>query len=180
MGNKSNKSNFDNMTLGELTVTLNSMRKSLQKQKKADKKRIYFAAPWFTDKAKVLYDYCREVDAFADELNRYSIFYPMCMEVCSPEKAFEGDVAEILACDALIALVDDKDIGTAWEIGMAFALGKPIYLVGFDESTFEKRTNLMLAFSGKCFTVDKLYKFLTCGLGHDEFVNIEKKWEVLE
>lgn len=180
MRSKSNKSSFDNMTLGELAVKLNSMLKALPKQEKVDKKRIYFAAPWFTDKAKALYNYCREVDAFADELNKYAIFYPMCMDVCSPEQAFTGDVTEILACDVLIALVDDKDIGTAWEIGMAYALGKPIYLMGFDESTFEKRTNLMLAFSGKCFTVDKLYKFLTCGLEEDEFVNIEKKWEVLE
>jgi nucleoside 2-deoxyribosyltransferase len=174
------KSSFESMTEEKLNTTLIGMREGLQKQKKANKKNIYFAAPWFTDKAKALYNFCREVDSLAGDKNKYSIFYPMCMKECSPEEAFKNDVREVINCDILIALVDDRDVGTAWEIGMAYSLGKPIYLVGFDESTFEKRTNLMLAFSGKCFTVDKLYKFLTCGLGHDEFVNIEKKWEVLE
>ena len=176
----SSKSNYDIMTNKELSNVLRVFRKELQKEKSKDKKHIYFAAPWFTEKAKAMYEFCREVDAYADNSNKYSIFYPMCMEECTPEQAFKADVEEVVSCDILIALVDDKDVGTAWEIGMAYALGKTIYLVGLDESTFEKRTNLMLAFSGKCFTVDKLYKFLTCGLGHDEFVNVEKKWEVLE
>ena len=80
----------------------------------------------------------------------------------------------------LIALISRKDVGTAWEIGYAMALGKKIYLVAFDEDCFTSKTNLMLAFSGRCFTIDKLAKFLVEGLDSADYVYIDRKWEEVE
>lgn len=174
------KSNYDILTDEELVSKLLDIKTKINNNNDAGRKKIYFAAPWFTEKAKAMYAICQYVHKTCSRKISYSIFYPKDFVHTSPEETFKEDVKQIIACDLMIALVDDKDVGTAWEIGMAYALGKPIYLVGFDESTFEKRTNLMLAFTGKCFTVDKFHKFLNHGLGHDDFVNISKKWEDLE
>lgn len=174
------KSNYDVLTHEELVSNLLDIKTKINNNSDAGRKKIYFAAPWFTKKAEAMYAICQYAHKMCPKKINYSIFYPKDFVHTSPEETFKEDVKQIRECDLMIALVDDKDVGTAWEIGMAYSLGKPIYLVGFDESTFKKKTNLMLAFTGKCFTVDKFYKFLTIGLGHDDFVNIEKKWEALE
>ena len=147
---------------------------------KAKTKKLYFAGPWFTAKGRLLYETCKSICSIVKDRCEYSVFFPETFKSDDPKKCFDADVEEITNCDALVALVDEKDVGTAWEIGMAYAQGKPIYLMGYDETTFQRKTNLMLAYTGKCFTLSKFAKFLTCGLGHDEFVNVEKNWEVLE
>ena len=90
------------------------------------------------------------------------------------------NVNNIKDADVVVAIVCEKDVGTAWEIGMAYALGKDVYLLGYDDSTFLSHTNLMLAFTGKCFTIDKWAKFLTQGLRNVEYVNIPNVWEGIE
>ena len=95
-----------------------------------------------------------------------------------PSDAFIKNVSNIQDCDILVAFVDDKDVGTAWEIGMAYALGKNIVLLGLDDSTFLSHTNAMLAFTGTCTTLMEFGKLLI-GKPYD-IIKIEDNWEGIE
>ena len=147
---------------------------------KVYKKKIYFAGPWFDERAAVLYSCCQNIERAIKLRNKYSIYYPKEEVNNTPHDAFLKNVTHIHDCDVVVALVSRKDVGTAWEIGMAYALGKPVYLLGYDRSTFLSHTNVMLAFTGKCFTIDKYAKFLVEGLTESEFVKIDNEWEGIE
>lgn len=174
-----NESNYDVLSKHELMRILVNEIKVVQEKQELGQKKIYFAAPWFSEKAKLFYKTCEKIYEKCKN-SKYKLYFPKNNSFESTKETFTEDVKQIELCDAMIAWVDEKDIGTAWEIGMAFSLGKPIYLLGLDESSFKKKTNLMLAYTGKCFTLNKFDKFLTVGLGHDDFVDVEKCWEAIE
>lgn len=86
------------------------------------------------------------------------------IEEVGPEGCFADDIAGINASDAIIANLMDEDVGTMFEIGYAYALGKTVY--GYrDELTPMDRVNLMVAravtmvFAGP----DDLAKYLETG-----------------
>lgn len=56
-------------------------------------------------------------------------------------EAFKMNVDALIATDWVIAIIDDRDIGTAWEMGYHMASGKPVISVTFEDHG----TNLMLA-----------------------------------
>lgn len=171
--------NFDTISMDELHQNCNrAIYKSVEFNPEAKRRKIYFAGPWFDEKASTLYDACQIIEQSVN--TRYDFFYPRNQVNETPEDAFKTNVKYIRECDILIALVSRKDVGTAWEIGMAYAMNKPVYLLGYDATTFLSHTNVMLAFTGKCIILDKYAKFLTVGLSDDEFVNIENKWEGIE
>ena len=139
-------------------------------------RKIYLAGPWFSEKANILYQYVTSIitHSFTYTCNN-EIFIPKNAQNKTPKDAFDKNVKHIMNCDLLLALVDEKDVGTAWEIGMAEALDKQIILLGYDESTFLSHTNVMLAFTGKCLLIEDLFKFLT---GQSvKFVEIKNSWE---
>ena len=142
--------------------------------------KLYFAGPWFDEKASLLYHACEHIAEELKAVNKYKIYYPKNEVNKTPREAFEKNVKRIQGADVVVALVSRKDVGTAWEIGMAYALGKPVYLLGYDETTFLSHTNVMLAFTGKCFTLDKYAKFLTVGLDDDDYVKINNEWDGIE
>ena len=151
----------------------------LSKGKKSRLPKIYFAGPWFDTRANELYNSCYKICKIFK--NNYDIYFPR--EEPSndtPKDAFMNNVAHIRNSDIIIAMVSRKDVGTAWEIGMAYALNKEIYLLGYDETTFLSHTNVMLAFTGKCFTLNKLGKFLNNDMKPKDFVTIENVWEGIE
>lgn len=181
-GKKRMDSNFDIETLDAMNKRcINLVTLAAQDYRSCDgKKRIYFAGPWFDERAALLYGTCqRIIDQVIDKTD-YLVYYPKNELNETPMDAFTNNVDMINDCDAVIALVSRKDVGTAWEIGMAYALGKPVYLLGYDDTTFLSHTNVMLAFCGKCFTIDKLAKFFVEGLEEKDFVTIEDKWEGIE
>ena len=141
--------------------------------------KIYFAGPWFDTRANELYDSCYKICRMFK--NNYDVYFPR--EEPSndtPKDAFMNNVTHIDEADIIIAMVSRKDVGTAWEIGMGYALRKEIYLLGYDETTFLSHTNVMLAFTGKCFTLDKLGKFLNNNMKPEDFVTIKNEWEGIE
>lgn len=145
-----------------------------------DKINVYFAGPWFDERANELYDACVEIgNAYYDKIRFY---YPKNYISDKPSDVFNSNLANIDTSDVIIALVSRKDVGTAWEIGYAQAKGKKIFLLGYDETTFLCKTNLMLAFTGKCLTIDKYAEFLMnrCKLSDCKYVNIQNKWEGIE
>lgn len=139
-------------------------------------KKVYLAGPWFDEKSKKLLKCAEDVLA----ITKTSAYIPRCSNKFTPQETFDENVKQIKDCDILIAVIDTKDVGTAWEIGMAYALGKRVILVGYDETSFATRTNLMLAFTGKCTTLDKLAEFILDGLFTDQFVNVSNLWEDIE
>ena len=140
--------------------------------------KIYFAGPWFTVEQRMVY--CQALLQTTCKHN-HDIYIPKFVKL-SPLETFVSNVDNINDCDMMIALVDYKDVGTAWEIGMAYAKNKPIYLVGSTEDVFLKsKTNLMLAFTGKCILLKDIPKLLTNSLTESDYVKIPvSNWEVIE
>lgn len=142
---------------------------------------FYLAGPWFTEKADILENYAYSV--YKASGTEHKIFRPRTDGKDSPYETYLGNLEAINKCDVVLALISEKDVGTAFEIGYARALGKYVILVGFNNKDFERKTNLMLAFaSEQCITIDKLYKifndsidysFDSVKMNNDDWRNIE-------
>lgn len=142
-------------------------------------KKAYLAGPWFTEKANILENYAYTISELCK--NNYEVFRPRAESCLEPAVTFNGNIAAIKSCDIFVALISEKDVGTAFEIGYANALGKKVYLVAFEEVDFNKKTNLMLAFaSDKCITIDKLHKVFEDTLTNNDVIYINRDWEDIE
>ena len=172
---------FDTISDVDLAEELDVIVQRAKEEHVRDRRlNIYFAGPWFDTNSQLLYDALQVIEAMVRPHSYYNVFYPKDAVNKTPKNAFANNVKHIKECDIVVALVSKKDVGTAWEIGMAYAMGKEIYLLGYDDSTFLSHTNVMLAFTGKCFTVDYWAKFLTQGLIENDYVHIPNKWEGIE
>ena len=140
--------------------------------------KLYFAGPWFTEKSAAFYDAVLTISNNCNLFSEYKTFYPRCQVNKKPFDAFVKNVSNIQDADMVVAFVDEKDVGTAWEIGMAYSLGKKVILLGLDETTFLSHTNVMLAFTGSCTTLRELGKLL---VGKEyKTIEIKNEWEGIE
>lgn len=139
---------------------------------------LYFAGPWFDERSEQLYDACEQIIDVAKGKTKYDVYFPRKAVNESPLDAFEKNVQHINECQTVVALIDQKDVGTAWEIGMAYAKGANIILLGYDETSFLSHTNVMLAFTGTCITLDQFANFLT-GQPYTK-IKIKNEWEGIE
>ena len=114
--------------------------------------KIYFAAPLFDDM-----EFRRNAEECAKlEEAGYEVYLPQrdageAAAGTPRDRLFHDDVAHVRECDILVAYIDGRvpDEGTVFEIGMAFALGKPIYMVRSDRRSFmQGHLNVMLEFAG--------------------------------
>lgn len=179
-GNVRMPSTFYRMNEEELQHALMKYVEEASEIGKPSKLNIYLAGPWFTPESSVFYDAVMTIEKNVRKNSNFKVFYPREVNCKTPEETFYNNVKNIEDADVVVAIVCEKDVGTAWEIGMAYALGKDVYLLGYDDSTFLSHTNLMLAFTGKCFTIDNWAKFLTQGLRNIEYVDIPNVWEGIE
>ena len=114
-------------------------------------KNVYLAAPLFSDAE------CDFNSKLRDELERIglSVFLPqehsndsIYERDARQESIFSKNVTAIEKADILVAVLDgvDVDSGTAWEIGYAHALGKPVCGLRTDFRTLgiEGTVNLMI------------------------------------
>jgi nucleoside 2-deoxyribosyltransferase len=122
-------------------------------------KRIYLAAPLFSDAERAF-----NVE-IAARLNATGavVFLPQESEANlaaqrgarTPRAIFESDLAELKKADIVVAIIDgaDADSGTAWEMGYAYALGKPIVALrtDFRRVAPDECVNLMLEQSSVVF-----------------------------
>jgi len=94
--------------------------------------KIYFAAPLFT-MAERQWNWL-----LAAELRKlgHEVFLPQDNEPrdLTAENIFKSDVAGIEWAEVVVAVMDgpDPDSGTCWEVGYAYAKGKPIITVRTD------------------------------------------------
>lgn len=130
------------------------------------KPKLYFAGPWFDEEAKSIMDYAEwlQQELVDAKINKYEVYFPRQHNEDTPYDTFMSNIDAIDDCDAMIALVSSKDVGTAYELGLATSdiRNIPVTLLGVNEDTFKSKTNIMLAFCTDAYIgVSDLYNFLT-------------------
>jgi len=128
--------------------------------------KIYLAAGWFNPIQ------AEELSMLENIFDKRSSFFelssPRRIFVCPPnapkevqDATFTGNLEHIENADFLLVNTRDKDIGTIWEAGYAYAFKKPIvyFCSGLPEGA---KFNLMLARSGikVCTSFDQLEDYL--------------------
>ena len=115
-------------------------------------KKIYLASGWFNPvQAEEL---TKLEKIFDDRADDFELASPRRIFVCPPDapksvqdETFTGNLHHIETADFLLVNTRDKDIGTIWEAGYAYAFKKPIvyFCAGLPVGA---KFNLMLARSG--------------------------------
>lgn len=114
--------------------------------------KVYLAAPLFTQHER---SWNREFAIRLQQRLGCSVTLPQEIPLSAAAPAakqfariFRQCLAGLDACDVVVAVLDgpDADSGTAFEVGYAYALGKPVVGVRTDYREQQERgTNLMLA-----------------------------------
>ncbi|MDR3021147.1 MAG: nucleoside 2-deoxyribosyltransferase [Clostridiales bacterium] len=141
------------------------------------KSKLYFAAPWFNELEELIYKKCQCIFDAVSLKSKYEVFWPKDNVYDTPNEAFLADVREIKSAEIILALVTTLDVGTAWEIGYAYALNKKIVLLGFDESCLMSHINIMLGFSADFITIESLQKLLVGTIEQKDFIKIDNTWQ---
>lgn len=128
-------------------------------------KKIYLASGWFNPtQAEEL----TRLEEICDSRKWIDLASPRRIFVCPPDApketqdaTFDGNLHHIKTADFLIVNTRDKDIGTIWEAGFAFANEVPIvyFCAGLPAGA---KFNLMLARSGVkvCTSFEELENYL--------------------
>lgn len=128
--------------------------------------KVYLASGWFNPiQAEELTELEKIFDARSEH---FELASPRRIFVCPPDapkhvqtETFYGNLHHIETADFLLVNTRDKDIGTIWEAGYAYAAKKPIvyFCAGLPEGA---KFNLMLARSGikVCTTFIELEEYL--------------------
>ena len=130
-----------------------------------EKFKVYLASGWFTPTAA---EELTQLEGIFDQREWVDLASPRRIFVCPPDapketqdETFVGNLQHIVSSDFLLVNTRDKDIGTIWEAGFAFAHQKPIiyFCAGLPEGA---KFNLMLARSGikVCTTFAELEDYL--------------------
>jgi len=140
-------------------------------------KKIYLASGWFNP---VQAEELTNLESIFDSRsNHFELASPRRIFVCPPnapkevqDETFNGNLHHIETADFLLVNTRDKDIGTIWEAGYAFAFKKPIiyFCAGLPEGA---KFNLMLARSGikVCTSFEQLEEYLDRVISTDELPN---------
>ena len=129
-------------------------------------KKIYLASGWFNPTQDAELTQLEKI--FDDRSEHFELASPRRIFVCPPnapkevqDETFEGNLHHIKTADFLLVNTRDKDIGTIWEAGYAFAHDRPIvyFCAGLPEGA---KFNLMLARSGikVCTSFEQLEEYL--------------------
>lgn len=102
----------------------------------------YVAGPFF-ERGQVASMERLEATLEARGLRLFKPRFASDIEDVGPEGCFDDDVEAIRASGAVIANLIDDDPGTMFEIGFAYALGKPVYAYR-EGLTPADRVNLMI------------------------------------
>ena len=140
-------------------------------------KKIYLASGWFNPvQAEELTNLESIFDSRSDH---FELASPRRIFVCPPnapkevqDETFSGNLHHIETSDFLLVNTRDKDIGTIWEAGYAYAFKKPIvyFCAGLPQGA---KFNLMLARSGVkvCTSFSQLEEYLDRVISTSELPN---------
>lgn len=129
-------------------------------------KKIYLASGWFNPTQDAELTQLEKI--FDDRAEHFELASPRRIFICPPnapkevqDETFEGNLHHIKTADFLLVNTRDKDIGTIWEAGYAFAFDRPIvyFCAGLPAGA---KFNLMLARSGikVCTSFEELEDYL--------------------
>ena len=106
--------------------------------------RVYLAGGWFTPSQNDRYSYVEETlkSLGFEVFSPRSVKLPDSPTDTDMENIFKLDIDEIRKCDFMVNITNEKDMGTLFEAGYAWANGVPI--VYFAEN-LNGPFNLMLA-----------------------------------
>ena len=127
--------------------------------------KVYLASGWFSPAAA---EELTVLENIFDKRAWIDLASPRRIFVCPPDASeevqsatFRGNLEHIATSDFLLVNTRDKDIGTIWEAGFAFAHQKPIvyFCAGLPQGA---KFNLMLARSGVkvCTSFEELEDYL--------------------
>lgn len=139
------------------------------------KKKMYVAGPWFDTKAKRIMYTIKKIVEYTPGC-AYDIYFPMDHTKSSPKETFNDNCENIKDADLVVALVSRKDSGTAFEIGYANALKKPIIFVVIDYLDSQSKTNIMLSFAAKHVIDIRDFQKLICKQSYNHY-DITDDWE---
>ena len=139
------------------------------------KHKIYLASPWFSEsqaeRQERIYNLLKSIESL-------EIFNPKLhgnitgKEDCDKfTTILKNNIDNITDADLIVAITDEKDMGTIWESGFAYAHKKPI--IYYCETIGDKPFNLMLAKTGK---VAKTMSELILLLQNDEIYNWQETY----
>ena len=143
---------------------------------------IYLAGPFFNDAQKARMDAVKEICLrngmrVADPRELGPVIVDTAAHVKTPEffqKIFDGNIEGMRDSFMILASLDDKDIGTAFELGWFFAQSvRPVVSFAFEGG----KTNVMLgqAVDGHFTSAEELDKFLSLNMTNirdEAWVNI--------
>lgn len=142
------------------------------------KRKLYIAGPWFDERAKNFMEDIKKVFEAYEPVSAWEPYFPMDHTSDSPYGTFVDNVNQIRNCDAVLAVISSKDVGTSFEIGFARGLGRKIYILTFDETCYRSKTNIMLAYStDNKIALRSLGKFVTDQLSYSDYIKIDNTWE---
>tara|TARA_B000000557_G_C20805415_1_gene457470 strand:+ start:114 stop:563 length:450 start_codon:yes stop_codon:yes gene_type:complete len=129
-------------------------------------KKIYLASGWFNPVQEE--ELTRLENIFDNRSEHFELASPRRIFVCPPnatkevqDETFVGNLHHIKTADFLLVNTRDKDIGTIWEAGYAYAYEIPIiyFCAGLPDGA---KFNLMLARSGikVCTSFEQLEEYL--------------------
>lgn len=177
-GNKRCDKLYDQMTIEGIKTAFKYVYPPIKDKKE---RKLYFAGPFFTDKAKIFQLQVIELWDNIEKQNRFTYgYFPMLEQENTPCSIFRKNTDMLNACDEMLAFVSEKDVGTALEIGYFIAREKPVTLLVLDDTDFLSHTNLMLSFGAPAININKLYKFFTKGCDNDDYIKVENVWEGIE
>jgi nucleoside 2-deoxyribosyltransferase len=125
--------------------------------------KVYIASPFFNSKQ------IDQVEFIKESLTRlgYEYFSPKDYFVLDPnataedrKRIFDVNVEKIKWADFILCNTESKDLGTIWEAGFSYGIGKPV--VFFAEGLPEGKFNVMLSEAGVSVntTRDQLQEYL--------------------
>lgn len=141
---------------------------------------IYFAGPWFTKKDRIVLTHIKKITERMEMQgrNKYLVYFPDSYHSPSPKDCYDRNVEMINKCNIVVAYISTKDVGTAWEIGMAKALNKRIIFLVYDEDDMKSKTNIMLAFASEAvITVNDYQNFIEGNEMAITPLQFENSWE---
>ena len=113
--------------------------------------KVYIASPFFNEKQVNQVEFIKE----ALETSGYDYFSPKDFFVLNPnataedrKRIFDVNVEKIMWADFILCNTEAKDLGTIWEAGFSYGVGKPVVL--FAEGLPEGNFNVMLSEAGVC------------------------------
>jgi len=149
--------------------------------------RIYISAGWFSPFQEKALDYLESYlfgAKYGTEL-KYQVYSPRkeikldgTEGIDVQNAVFSANCGAIVSSDLVVSSTVDKDCGTLFEDGFAYAKGKPIVYTLFDKRIKDAKFNLMLAASGiAAFTDEVEFEKFMDSLTLDNLRTATKRWD---